>query len=195
MQDEQHPPNPDALTPEESADLVQRIAHDQDKTAFSNLFAFYGPKVKAYIMRLGADGGTAEEVTQDVFMTLWRKAHMFDRRQASVATWIYTIARNRRIDLIRRAKRPEPEPDDPLLAPEPEVQPDAAVESAQNAARVRAEMETLPPEQRHLLELAFFKGLTHREIVEVTGQPLGTVKSRLRLAMTRLRKALSAELL
>lgn len=175
------------------AELVEAIARSGDKAAFGELFAHFAPRVKGYLTRIGADGGLAEELAQEVMLTVWRKAAMFDRAQASVSTWIFTIARNRRIDAVRRARRPEFDPEDPLLVPEPEIAPDDAMTAMQREERLKVAIEKLPAEQKALLEEAFFKSKSHREIADETGIPLGTVKSRLRLAFGRLRAALDGD--
>ena len=172
------------------ADWLDAVARDQDRDAFARLFDHFAPRVKGYVIRLGADHAAAEEVVQDVMLTVWRKAHLFDRRQASVSTWLFTIARNRRIDLIRRAKRADLDPDDPHFAPDPEPAPDETLEATQAEARLHDAIMDLPAEQVELLQMAFFRGLSHRAIADETGIPLGTVKSRLRLAFGRLRTAL-----
>lgn len=182
--------DPNQVDREAVADLLEAVALKQDKTAFATLFEFYAPRLKSYLLRLGCDAGTAEELAQEVMMTLWRKAGTFDRKQASVSTWLFTIARNRRIDVIRRAKRPEFDPEDPMLVPDPEPAPDENMNMAQREARLHAAILELPKEQVDLLKLAFFGGKSHGEIAEETGIPLGTVKSRLRLAFGRLRKIL-----
>ena len=172
------------------ADCIEAVAARQDRAAFATVYDYFAPRLKGYLMRLGAADGLAEELSQEVMITVWRKAHQFDRRQSSVATWLYTIARNRRIDVLRREKFPDYDPDDPLLLPAAEVQPDAAVEAGQREALVRAALESLPEEQAELVHLAFFRGWTHSEIAEQRNLPLGTVKSRLRLAFRKLKAGL-----
>ena len=108
-------------------------------------------------------------------------------------TWLFTIARNRRIDILRREKYPELDPEDPALVPDEEVQPDDAVIMAERKAEVQSAMATLPEEQVELVKLAFYKGWSHSEIAKETGLPLGTVKSRLRLSFTRLKEALDGK--
>lgn len=164
---------------------LQRVHLHKDDAAFAELFAHFAPRVKAFLMKSGADETTAEECAQDVMATLWRKAHMFDARRASVSTWIFTIARNRRIDLIRREKRPEPEA--LPWGPEEEPQPADALEMRQESERLSAALKRLPEKQRELVEKAYFGDLSHSEIAKATGLPLGTIKSRLRLALERLR--------
>lgn len=172
------------------ADLLVAVAGRQDRAAYSELFAYYAPRVKSYVLRLGADNALAEEIAQDVMVTVWRKAGLFDRTQASVSTWIFRIARNRRIDLFRRAKRPELDPEEEMILPSGIVAPDEHVEALETEARVRAAMKDLPEEQLSLLRLAFYDGLSHREIADRLDVPLGTVKSRIRLAFAKMKARL-----
>ncbi|MDX2233431.1 MAG: sigma-70 family RNA polymerase sigma factor [Hyphomonadaceae bacterium] len=179
---------------ERFADLMGAIAARQDRAAFAELFAYFAPRVKAYMLRLGAGSALAEELAQEVMITVWRKAALFDRRQASVSTWIFRVARNRRIDAARRAKNANFDQEDPILLPEAPDAPDDAVSSGQRERQVREALTTLPAEQVDLLKQAFYDGLSHRDIAEKTGIPLGTVKSRIRLAFGRLRSVLSPDL-
>ena len=171
-------------------DLMSAVAERRDRKAFMGLFQLFAPRVKAYLMRQGADKATAEDLAQDVLLTVWHRAAQFDRQKASASTWIFTIARNRRIDVLRRARRPEIDPEDPLLVREPEATPDHHVETAQRNARLRAAVAKLPEEQEKLLRLVYFEDKSHSVIAEELSLPLGTVKSRLRLAMAKLRAAL-----
>ncbi len=188
-------PESDALSGQsdrssEMAGLVARVADFRDRDAFAILFDHYAPRLAAYLQRLGADAALAEEVAQDAMVALWRKAEQFDPQKSSVATWLYRIARNRRIDLLRRAHGgamrlqdiPDPVDDRP--------RPDEAVAARQSETLVRRAMRGLPAEQLSLVRLAFFEGRSHSEIASVTGLPLGTVKSRIRLAFGRLRRRL-----
>jgi RNA polymerase sigma-70 factor (ECF subfamily) len=175
------------------ADLLVLVATRQDRAAYSELFAYYAPRVKSYLMRLGADNGQAEEIAQDVMVTVWRKAALFDRKQASVSTWIFRVARNRRIDVFRRTKKPDLDSDEPMILPSGVAAPDARVEAMETEARVRAAMRDLPEEQVLLLRLAFYEGLSHREIADKLDMPLGTVKSRIRLAFGKMKSRLGDE--
>ena len=175
------------------ADLLVAVAELQDRDAFAELFAYYAPRVKSYLLRLGADSALAEEIAQDVMVTVWRKAGLFDRAQASVSTWIFRIARNRRIDLFRRSKRPELDPEEEMILPSGVEAPDARIEAMETEARVRAAMKDLPEEQVLLLKLAFYEGLSHSEIAARLGAPLGTVKSRIRLAFAKMKVRLGDE--
>ncbi len=171
-------------------EMIEAIARDQSRTAFAGLFAHFAPRLKSYIMRLGTDERTAEEVVQETMLMVWRKAASFDSRQAAASTWIFTIARNKRIDRIRRDNRPEFDPNDPSLtgpAPEPADQP---VLRRQQDARLRTAITILPEEQAVLVRMAFFDDMSHREIASEKSLPLGTVKSRIRLALLRLRREL-----
>jgi RNA polymerase sigma factor (sigma-70 family) len=173
--------------------LVERIAAHGDKAAFASVFAYFAPRVKAYLLRLGLDAAQGEEIAQDVMVAVWRKAATFDRRQASVATWIFRIARNRRIDAFRRERRAQLDAHDPLFQPAPEAAPDSVAETSEREAHVRRAMAELPHDQRELVREAFYADLSHREIAEKTGVPLGTVKSRLRLAFAKLKLRLEAD--
>ena len=169
------------------ADLVERIAANADRAAFTRLFTYYGPRVKGYLIRLGLDMAQAEELTQDVMVAVWRKAGSFDRRQASAGTWIFRIARNRRIDALRQERRAKLDANDPVFQPAAEAAPDMAAQTSEREARVRRAMAELPAEQRELVRIAFYEDRSHRQIADATGMPLGTVKSRLRLAMAKLK--------
>jgi RNA polymerase sigma-70 factor, ECF subfamily len=178
---------------EHFADLLVAVATRQDRTAYAELFGYYAPRVKSYLLRLGADNGQAEEIAQDVMVTVWRKAALFDRRQASVSTWIFRVARNRRIDVFRRNKRPDLDPEETMILPAGVDAPDARVEAMETETRVREAMKDLPEEQLALLRLAFYEGLSHREIADKLDVPLGTVKSRIRLAFGKMKAKLGDE--
>ncbi len=167
------------------ASCLARIRDAQDAKAFARLFGHFAPRVKAYLIKTGASEGLAEEATQEAMAIVWRKAAMFDPARASAATWIFTIARNKRLDAIRKLRRPEPE-DLPWGAPEPEDAADA-VAVADEEERLRQAVARLPERQRGVIEKAYFSDLSHREIAEATGLPLGTIKSRIRLGLERLR--------
>jgi len=175
------------------ADFLVAVATTRDRAAFSELFAYYAPRVKSYLMRLGSDNAQAEEISQDVMVTVWRKASLFDRNQASVSTWIFRIARNRRIDVFRRTKKPDLDPDEEMLLPSGVDAPDAQVEAMETEARVRAAMKHLPREQLQLLQLSFYEGLSHSEIADKLDIPLGTVKSRIRMAFRKMKTDLDEE--
>lgn len=171
---------------------VADVAERRDREAFTRLFDHFAPRLNAYLMRLGTDSALAEEIVQDVMSTLWRKAQLFDPAKSSLSTWLYRIARNRRIDLARR-ERGEFDPEEPMLQPAATPDLDKLMDVQQRDEAVHTALLTLPPEQLDLVKLAFFEGLSHSQISDVTGVPLGTVKSRIRLAFTRLRRMLEAD--
>jgi RNA polymerase sigma-70 factor (ECF subfamily) len=116
------------------AGLIEKIAESQDRDAFAALFAHFAPRLKGYLLRLGASDGQAEEVLQEALLTVWRKAHLFDRKKAAASTWIFTIARNRRIDILRKKKFPEIDAEDPSLVPDAPRAPDEEVIEAHEGA-------------------------------------------------------------
>jgi RNA polymerase sigma-70 factor (ECF subfamily) len=177
-------------TNEDLSALVVAIAQKQDRQAFAQLFAHYAPRVKSYLMRHGADDGQAEEIVQETMLSLWRKAGMFDPVKASAGTWIFTIARNLRIDMIRKNRRPEFDAEDPAFVPDPEQSADESMQADQMRIQVRNALKDLPEEQACVVRLSFFEDKPHGEIAKELALPLGTVKSRLRLAMRRIRVAL-----
>src|SRR5690242_18414089 len=168
--------------------LLGRVALERDRAAFALLFSHFAPRVKAYLLRLGAPPALAEDLAQEALLSLWRKAHLFDPAKASAATWLFTIARNLRIDVLRREKRPELDPED--FQPEAETAADDGLARANDETRLRAALKDLPPDQIEVVELSFFADKPHSQIADELGIPLGTVKSRLRLAMARLKRAL-----
>ena len=172
------------------AALMVAVRDRQDKAAFAALFRHFAPRVKAFLIKSGTEAALAEDCAQDVLATVWQKAHLFDPARASVATWVFTIARNRRIDIARRDRRPEPEA---LDWGGEGHEPDQAdlYETAQDAARLTEALKTLPEAQRALVARAFYGDLSHSEIATETGLPLGTIKSRIRLALDRLRTKMS----
>jgi RNA polymerase sigma-70 factor, ECF subfamily len=171
------------------AALIVAIARRQDRTAFATLFAYFAPRVKTYLQRRGGEASQAEELAQDAMLTVWQKAAQYDPARANAAAWIFAIARNHWIDVLRRSRLSLPQPD-PSDEPLPEPLADALLVAEDRSRRLQAALHDLPPEQRESLQLAFFDDRSHSEIEQLLGVPLGTVKSRLRLAMSRLRMAL-----
>lgn len=170
-------------------DCIHRVRDTQDQAAFADLFSHFAPRVKAYLMKSGANASLAEETMQEVMATVWQKAGMFDPSRANVSTWIFTIARNRMIDAIRKQNRPEPEE----LFWGNQEEPDQADVLAlqEESAQLAEAIKKLPEKQRTLIEKSFFNDLSHSEIAAETGLPLGTIKSRIRLALERLRHSMS----
>ena len=189
------PSDPSAASgsPGRLADLVERVARSADREAFLALFDYYAPRLKAFLRGRGASPAQAEDLVQDVLLAVWQRAAQYDRSQASVSTWVFTIARNRQIDVIRRERRPEVDPDDPLLAVDDAPPPDRLYDAERAAERVRAALAELPVEQAELVRVSFYEEASHSVLAERFGLPLGTVKSRLRLALQKLRHALDGE--
>jgi RNA polymerase sigma-70 factor, ECF subfamily len=186
-------PAPPRSADASDADLLSAVAA-RDRDAFVALFERYAGRIKAFALRRGASPADADEIAQDVMVAIWRRADSFDPARASAAAWIYAIARNRRIDFARRAVRPAPDPLDPLFRPEPASDGFAAVDTAEREARLRDALARLAPEQRRVVVASFFDGLSHGEIALREGVPLGTVKSRIRLAFRRLHAVLGVDL-
>ncbi len=168
-----------------SASIVA-IAERGDREAFAALFSHFAPRVKSYLLRMGAGAEAAEELAQETLLTVWRRAGAFDPGRAAASTWIFTIARNLRFDALRREKRPTMADDPSDAGPNP-IPPDALLAALQDEARVGRAVAELPADQARVVRLAFFSDKAHSEIANELGLPLGTVKSRLRLAMGRLR--------
>jgi RNA polymerase sigma-70 factor (ECF subfamily) len=181
-----------SLAPRACADLIARIAQSQDRAAFAELFEHYAPRVKTLLVRSGSPPSVAEELAQEAMLTVWRKAHLFDASRASAAAWIFTIARNLRVDSLRRGSSNLYIMDATLGVEEP-PQPDAVLSGAQDAEQVRAAMRTLNPDQALAIEMAFFQEQTHSQISETLGVPLGTIKARIRFGMMKLRAFIERE--
>lgn len=175
------------------ASLLRAVAERGDKSAFGELYVHFAPRVKSYLLRLGAPADVAEELAQESLLTVWRRAPTFDPELASVSTWIFTIARNKRIDRLRRERRPEFDPQDPAFLPDPEPEPGAHVDRQQADDQIRAAVAALPDEQKRLLTMAFYEDLSHRDIAARENLPLGTVKSRIRLALAKLKGRISPD--
>lgn len=160
----------------------------RDRAAFARLFDHFAPRLKGFVMRGGVSAPQAEEIVQDVMLTLWRKAALFDPHRAQVSAWIYQIARNRQIDIARKESRPLPEE----LKEPPGSEPDAGqiFGLEQEVGKLRQALDNLKPDQRDMIVQAYFGELSHHEISARTGLPLGTIKSRIRLGMDRLRHEL-----
>ena len=164
----------------------------REQNAFRHLVLTFAPKVKAMILRAGADAETAEEIAQETMIMVWRKAHLFAAEKGSISTWIYTIARNLRIDRVRRQVPWQAYEDDLGNLPSDDELAEARVVREQEEASVLAALATLPAEQREVIQLAFLDGLSHSKIARKLQLPLGTVKSRVRLAYEKLREKVEA---
>lgn len=175
---------------DDASTLLTRIAEIRDKDALAALFRLYGPRIKSMMLKLGADNALAEDLTQETLLTVWRKAHLYTPERGAPSTWMFTIARNLRIDHIRRqSNQPYADIEGLEIASESDSSHMQA-ERRQVVERVSEALETLSPEQREVVHLSFVQDIAHAEIAERLGIPLGTVKSRLRLAYERLRPVL-----
>jgi RNA polymerase sigma-70 factor (ECF subfamily) len=172
------------------ADWIRAIAAQNDRAAFASLFEFYAPRIKRMLMGIGAAADTAEDVAQETLLTVWRKAAYFDPGRASASAWIFTIARNLRIDRLRGEKRATLYAPYELVEPEQPEGPDHALSATERDERVRTALRKLSAEQVRVVQLSFFEGRAHGDIAALLNLPLGTVKSRVRLAMSRLRNLL-----
>lgn len=181
---------PDVAAAPSHEDLLVAVGKSGNRDAFIQLFEYYAPRLKSFLMKGGFAADTADELAQDVMLTVWDKAGKYDPQKASASTWIYTIARNKRIDLFRKNGRTKPDPHDPLLTPDGTPAADELVLSRQQQETLRHALKELPEEQASMLRKAYFEDKTHKEIAEESGLPLGTVKSRIRLALDRMRHSL-----
>ncbi|WAC71737.1 sigma-70 family RNA polymerase sigma factor [Roseateles sp. SL47] len=174
--------------------LTRRVAELRDRDAFARLFQHFAPRVKSYLIRTGSSEQAAEDLAQEALVTVWRKAALFDASQAAVSTWIFTIARRLRIDASRRHRLEDTGDEnfdfDRLEADQREVSDD--VEANRMSRRVRDALGRLPAEQAQVLRLSYYDDEPHARIAAELGLPLGTVKSRIRLAVAQLRKLLDA---
>lgn len=195
--------DPQLLTPSMAAcdvasaddsQLLLRIAM-QDRAAFAELFGRFAGRVKSFLLRYAMPDEQAEEVAQEVMVQVWRKAASFDPARAGASTWIFAIARNRRIDVIRSTMRRDFDRLDPYFQPEPEADASAVLGQTQRAQIIHDALAELPPVQRDVLHATFFDGLSQAEIAQRDGLALGTVKSRVRLAFARLRERLGEQML
>jgi len=169
------------------AEAIAAIAARADESAFELLFRHFAPRVKAYCMRLGADASLAEEITQEAMVAVWRHAARFDPSKAAASTWIFTIARNLSIDKFRQRKRPQFDANDPAFTPDDDEPPDLVLEKAQQEEAIRKVLDQLSSNEREVLKLSFYDNVPHSEIARRLGLPLGTVKSRIRLAFGKVR--------
>ena len=179
--------------PQQWSALIAAVAQQQDKAAFAQLFAHFAPRIKAFLRRSGLDEHAAEELAQEALLRVWRKAEKFDPGVGDAAAWIFTIARNLRIDALRRARgdatQGASDIEDEYLRDEAPL-PDAVLAQRQSGEHVRRALASLPPDQQRVIELSFYQEEAHGRIAELLDIPLGTVKSRLRLAAAKLRSVL-----
>ncbi len=178
----------------EAEDLLEQVARG-DRGAVMALYDRFAPALMAVALRITGGRAEAEDVVQEVFTRAWREATTFDRARGSAAAWLVTLTRNRAIDVVRSRKRrgrheDEQTHEEPVVVAPPAT-PEVEVVDAERAAAVRRALDALRPEQRQVLELSYFGGLSHSEIAAKLNQPLGTVKTRIAQAVKRLRDELA----
>ncbi len=179
-----------APSPPENFDALLLAVAQGDRAAFAALFAHFAPRLKAWLMHSGSSEVQAEELVQEAMVKVWRKGAQFDPAQAGASTWIFTIARNLRVDQLRRQGQPTQGLDDAMLdgLVDPTALPDEALHTQRREREVRAALAGLTDEQVQVIRLSYFDDQPHARIAEVLGIPLGTVKSRIRLALIHLRR-------
>jgi len=175
---------------DEQSRWIVAVAESRDKKAFKQLFDHFAPRIKGFCQNNGSTSDRADEVVQEAFVNVWRKARLFDPGKASAGAWIFAIARNSRIDLIRKENRPEADTTDPFFDQSEPESPLAVLETERKSKTLRSFVKDLPADQQQVLRLAFFEEKAHSEIAKELGIPLGTVKSRIRLAFKRIRSEL-----
>lgn len=181
--------NRDQSASREWTRLLAQFAETRDKADYVRLFRHFAPKVKGYIVRLGLTDATADELMQETMLSVWNKAHLYNPSKAAASTWIFTLARNQSIDWMRRQKYPEYELEDWHVG---EDEGDAGEQSVLSDRMAEA-IKTLPENQAQVIHMSFFEGRSHQEIADRIGIPLGSVKSRLRLAADKLKTIWRAE--
>jgi RNA polymerase sigma factor, sigma-70 family len=177
----------------EFAECIGQIANRRSEAAFEILFRYFAPRIKSFCLRLGADSTAAEEITQEAMVSIWRNAGRFDPSKASPSTWIFAIARNLSIDRFRKSRRPEFDPGDPAFVPDDPQGADNLIEKLEMEETVREILDSLSSKERDVLILSFYENRSHGEISRQLSLPLGTVKSRMRLAFAKVRSALEAQ--
>jgi len=176
---------------QQTADMLA-VRDRRDRAAFAALFDYFAPRLKGFFMRSGTTGARAEDIVQDVMLTVWRKSDQFDPTKAQVSTWVYQIAKNRQIDILRKEARPLPEAlkNDAAQVTDSDQSADQILAVEQEALQLKKAIAKLGDEQREMIEKAYLGELTHQDIKDQTGLPLGTIKSRIRLGLERLRHEL-----
>jgi RNA polymerase sigma factor (sigma-70 family) len=182
-------PTPTTPTAPNLSELLVRVGRERDIELFEQLFRHFAPRVKAYMAKTGSPTN-AEELMQETMVAVWHKAALYDPAKGAASTWIFSIARNLRIDAYRREKHPEFDENDPALQPSAEMAADNRIEGEQSARLIRAALAELPADQAEVLRLAYYEDNSQSEIATALSLPLGTVKSRMRLAFGKLRAVL-----
>ena len=169
---------------------ILNIAESQDIGSFKKIFEYFSPRLKSFLMKSGAEESIAEEIIQETMTIIWTKADYYDPKVASPSTWIYTIARNKKIDILRKSRKAILEDIETAVLPAVEPKTEENIEHDQKFDLIAQQLDSLPKDQLDLLKMNFFEEKSHSEISELTGIPLGTVKSRIRLALEKIRAKL-----
>lgn len=167
-------------------DLLVAVGKSKNRDAFIRVFEHFAPRVKSFLMKGGMTAELADELAQETMLTVWQKADVYDPQQSAASTWIFTIARNKRIDALRKAGRPQAELSDPMMVSDL-IAPDELTCMNEQRERLNKALKELPEEQAALIRKSFLEEKPHTDIAEETNIPLGTVKSRIRLALEKLR--------
>ena len=170
--------------------LLVRVGSNRDRSAFKKLYEHFAPRLKSFLLRIGSDISAAEEICQESMIMVWRRAETFNPDSAGASTWIFTIARNKRIDKLRKDNRPLPDLNDPSFFQIPVDKSDDILQRVEEEKKIKNALKNLPPEQAKLILSAYYEEKSHRKIADEMNLPLGTVKSRIRLAINRLRTQL-----
>lgn len=183
------PPSDSANRVDHVAPLIEAVSTHRDRAAFKSIYTEFGPKIKAYAVKQGMVE-TAEELVQEVMVNIWRRAQQFDRSKAGGSTWIFAITRNARIDLLRKLNRISNETQvetDYLWSLPGTDDPTSAFQQALTAKQIRQSLDTLPIEQRDVIAKVYLEDKSHQRVADELSLPLGTVKSRVRLALQKLK--------
>ena len=168
-------------------ELLKKIADKKDQAAFQQLFEDYAPRIKGFMIRSGADAAAADDLAQEALSAVWRKAHMYSPDKGNPTTWIFTIVRNLRIDRFRRERVWQPLPEEHAEIASDDAGPEELASRQEGLVTLQGALKVLPPEQLEVVQLSYLEGLAHSDISERLGLPIGTVKSRMRLAYQKLR--------
>lgn len=171
-------------------DLLVAVGKSKNRDAFIRLFEHFAPRIKSFLMKGTITSELADEFAQETMLTVWQKADRYDPVKAAASTWIFTIARNKRIDFLRKTNRTGSNTQDPLLLPDMNEKADEKLSRLEDTKILAEAIKDLPPEQADLIHKSFYEHKTHQDIARETAIPLGTVKSRIRLALERLRRTL-----
>ena len=174
------------MSPETANSLLVRVAEKRDEAAFNDLYVHFAPLIKKFLMREGADAALAEDVAQQAMENIWRKAPMFQSDKGNASAWIYRIARNLRIDRFRRERVWQPLPENHNEQASPAPLADDVVLTSERQSAVQQALAALPSEQLEVVKLAYLGGMSQSEVAHKLAIPVGTVKSRMRLAYTKL---------